>query len=95
MRKFRYIGNLIWQIVVGLIVGILLSLIFAWPVKLLWNMCMPYIFKLPQIKFHHAFELMWLSWLLLKSNTLNNETRNRNNDIQSHRAIEDMYNINS
>ena len=44
-----------------------LSIIFAWPVMLLWNWLMPVIFGLPPLTFWQSFGLMLLCSLLFKS----------------------------
>ena len=54
--------------VVIIIGGFGLSVIFAFPVMLLWNWMMPEIFHLPRIGFWQAWGLMFLSSLLIKNN---------------------------
>ena len=54
--------------IVGLVVvGIVVSLLFAFPVMLLWNWLMPELFGLSTISFWQAIGLLLLSALLLKS----------------------------
>lgn len=53
------------------IVGLLaiFAVLLGYPVMLLWNWLMPYIFGLPQISFWQAIGLHFLSSALIKSTT--------------------------
>lgn len=51
----------------------LFSIIFAWPVQLLWNWLVPTLFSGPEITLWQALGLEVLSGLLLRSSsTINN-----------------------
>lgn len=52
---------------------VLFSIIFAWPVQLLWNWLVPTLFSGPEITLWQALGLEVLSGLLLRSSsTINN-----------------------
>ena len=60
--------------IVGLAVGILglvvlLSLLFAWPVQLLWNWLMPILFELPEITLLQAWGFNVLCGFLFRSSS--------------------------
>lgn len=63
---------MIEKIVTGLCVAVfvmlLLTLVFVWPVQLLWNELMPALFGCPEISFWQAWGLMILCSLLFKGN---------------------------
>ena len=48
-------------------------LIAAWPIMVLWNWLMPYIFELPTLTFWQALGLNMLCELLFKSYTSNSK----------------------
>ena len=45
--------------------GLIISLLFAWPVQLLWNWLLPHLFHLPEITFLQAWGLEILCSMLL------------------------------
>lgn len=47
------------------ILGLAISLLFAWPVQLLWNWLLPRLFNLPEITFLQAWGLEILCGMLL------------------------------
>lgn len=64
MQKFilKTLGVILMTLVLWLVV----SLLLAWPVKLLWNWLMPVIFGLPVITFWQAAGLMLLISILFR-----------------------------
>lgn len=48
---------------------VILAVIFAFPVKLLWNWLMPVIFSLPKISLSQALGLMLLAGFLTKGSS--------------------------
>jgi hypothetical protein len=61
---------------------LLFSLLFAWPVELLWNWLMPNIFKLARITFWQAWGLETLFGLLLgRRVTYSNNSPGKNRSI--------------
>jgi len=70
MEKFVKVVGIV---TVGIITVGILSILFAFPVKWLWNWLMPVIFELPKITMWQAWGLLTLSGFLLKS-TVNNKT---------------------
>jgi hypothetical protein len=57
------LGGLTAILIAGL--SVLFGAILTW---LLWNWLMPVIFKLPEISLLQSVGLLFLSWILLKSN---------------------------
>jgi len=62
------IGPIILVVVVG-VVG--LSLLFAFPLKWLWNWLMPMIFGLMELNFWQSFGMLMISGMLFKSSSFN------------------------
>lgn len=54
----------------GFVFIVIFSLLFAFPIKWLWNWLMPVIFSLPEISVWQALGLNFLSSLLLRSSNL-------------------------
>lgn len=50
---------------------IAVSVLFAFPVKWMWNYVMPYLFNLREIDFKHALALNFLCGFLFKSMNFN------------------------
>lgn len=64
---FRNFGALLltpFTCIMTAFVWALMSLIWAWPIELLWNWLMPMFFKLQQITFWEAYGLKLLCSLL-------------------------------
>lgn len=55
----------------------LLSLVFAWPIQLLWNWLVPLLFAGPKITVFQAFGLELLSGLLLGRSSYNNTSTSK------------------
>lgn len=49
----------------ALLIGLALSLVFAWPVQFLWNWLLPRLFNLPEITFLQAWGLEILCGMFL------------------------------
>jgi hypothetical protein len=60
---------LIGLVFVGLILGLLYSVFFAFPVMWLWNWLMPEIFGLKLITFWQSLGICFLTGLLFRGNT--------------------------
>ena len=61
---------------ITLILGLVLSLLFAWPVQLLWNWLLPRLLNLPEITFLQAWGLELLCGMLLGGRITFNNKRN-------------------
>ena len=59
--------KIIGLVVVAVALVFALSLLFAFPIKWLWNWLIPVIFSLPRITFWQAWGLSMLSGLLFKN----------------------------
>jgi hypothetical protein len=69
----------------GLLIGLALSLLFAWPVQLLWNWLLPELFNLPEITFLQAWGLELLCRMLLGGRiTINKQTSKQ---VEQYRRI--------
>ena len=58
-------------------VWFLLSLLFAWPIQLLWNWLVPSLFSGPEVTIIEAFGLELLSGLLLGRSSYNNTSTSK------------------
>lgn len=68
MNKLRKNFTMIIMVV---IIALAFTLIFCYPMMLLWNWLMPVIFGLPTITFWQMFGLLVLFNFLFKSNHIN------------------------
>jgi cadmium resistance protein CadD (predicted permease) len=63
--------SIIWKVVGGVILGIVIaiamSLLFAFPIKWTWNATMPYLFGFPVINWGKAWCLSFLAGSLIKT----------------------------
>ena len=72
MSKFSYgEGCLaaIFAMFMGIGIWVLFTLVFAWPIQLLWNWLIPELFNGPTLTFWQAAGLELLSCLLIKGNS--------------------------
>lgn len=61
---FSAIGIFAFGLFMSIFLSLAVSLLMAWPLSLLWNWLMPFLFSLPPITFWQAFGLQVLCWLL-------------------------------
>lgn len=65
--KFSTAAGLFFMVMLG---AFLVSIVFALPVKWLWNDTMPQLFQLPEIGIRKAWEIAMLSGILFKNSSV-------------------------
>ena len=71
MSKETFSASII-AIFLVLVIAFIASLVFAWPVMLLWNWLMPVIFGVTKVTFWQAWGLTFLTGLLFNRSSSSN-----------------------
>ena len=69
--------KIVGGVVVIVLIVVVSSLIGAYPVMLLWNWLMPYLFELPLIDFWQAFGILVLFGMLFKSSSTSTQAQKK------------------